>query len=173
MGSYFKRWGGSEVAKHGRTGKEYAVGALFVAALVVAANVAFGNVVNKGVDAVFDAFKERGQLKVSEQNWPLRPVCDGATSVAMPNNLPGVKDVPMTAIKSDARNWVLENGGAAWGDGTLTLTLSTTHSATAHVLSMTPVIFERSQEPPQWALVTEGGCGDVYARYFDLDLSAR
>lgn len=111
-----------------------------------------------------------GPLLVTHK-WPTAKVCDGSTSVAMPA---GGK--PLEEFDPSQQNFRSEvtapgNEGGTWGSGFLYLDLSAegTESVTVDELHLTTRV-PKKIGPPEWVALTQGGCGDVKDRVFDLDL---
>lgn len=104
-------------------------------------------------------------------DWPVLPGCDGATSIAVFSDGPApaaVKITPGTDVRT-----TLAKEGAAFGEGTLTLTLTVTGAATAQIIGIRPVFYKQTTREPAWIYDPEGGCGDTYQRVFDLNLDRR
>ncbi|MFJ3339124.1 helix-turn-helix domain-containing protein [Streptomyces sp. NPDC086766] len=136
-------------------------------ALVVAVSVAVGVVwwLSNSSDA-----EASGPLLVTYK-WPTMKSCDGATSVAMPR---GGK--PLTAFhvdNQDFRSVVTSprNKGGTWGAGHLYVDLGTKDDTTVTIdeLHLSARVPQRIG-PPTWVALTQGGCGDVQDRVFDLNL---
>ncbi|MFF4484978.1 hypothetical protein ACFY0F_00540 [Streptomyces sp. NPDC001544] len=109
-----------------------------------------------------------GPLRLST-HWPAFRDCDGATSVAMPA---GGRALDSFALKQqDFRTEVTQHGGGVWGSGHLYLDISAEQGKTIVVDDIRPQsrVPERIK-PPAWVALTQGGCGDVYGRAFELDL---
>ncbi|WP_330460633.1 hypothetical protein OIB37_29390 [Streptomyces sp. NBC_00820] len=104
--------------------------------------------------------------------WPTIKSCDGTTSVAMST---GGK--PLTAFFTDQQDFrsrvaAPNSKGGVWGSGHLYLDLSTGSAETTvtvdevHLTARLP----KKIAPPSWVALTQGGCGGVKERVFELDL---
>ncbi|MFJ3641548.1 hypothetical protein ACIPRD_17545 [Streptomyces sp. NPDC090108] len=104
--------------------------------------------------------------------WPTIKSCDGATSVAMSSG-----GRPLTSFLPDQQDFrsrvaAPDTKGGVWGSGHLYLDLSTGSTDTVvtvdevHLTTRVP----KKIAPPSWVAMTQGGCGDVKERVFELDL---
>lgn len=111
-----------------------------------------------------------GKLLVAH-TWPTAKECDGATSVAMETG--GKPLSQFDPSQQDFRSQVAtaENKGGTWGGGFLYLDLSTDgrDPVTVDNLHLTSRV-PKEIGPPDWVALTQGGCGGVKDRVFDLDL---
>ena len=111
-----------------------------------------------------------GPLLVTHK-WPKFKVCDGVTSVAMPAD--GKPLAEFDPAEQDFRSAVTtpNNRGGAWGSGHLYLDLSAegTEKVTVDEFHLTTRV-PKKISPPAWVALTQGGCGEVKDRVFDLDL---
>jgi hypothetical protein len=113
---------------------------------------------------------EEGPLVVTAK-WPTVKECDGATSVAMPDE--GKAITAFDPSQQDFRSVVTtpDNGGGTWGSGHLYLDMAAKDGKTLtideiHLSTRVP----KRISPPAWVALTAGGCGGVQDRVFDLDL---
>jgi len=113
----------------------------------------------------------RGGPLLVTHKWPTIKSCDGATSVAMPADGKALTDFSL--MQQDIRSEVTtpRNKGGVWGSGHLYLNLSAegTETVTVDELHLTTRVPKKIQ-PPSWVALTQGGCGDVKDRVFNLDL---
>ncbi|MGV9233227.1 hypothetical protein [Streptomyces nigra] len=113
----------------------------------------------------------RGGPLLVTHKWPTFKSCDGATSVAMPADGKALADFSL--MQQDIRSEVTtpRNKGGVWGSGHLYLNLSAEGKETVTVdeLHLTTRI-PKKIDPPSWVALTQGGCGDVRDRVFNLDL---
>jgi hypothetical protein len=111
-----------------------------------------------------------GRLSIHTM-WPVAPGCYPATEVAV---FPGGPRPPVGGpVNPDPRNELAEHGGAAFGQGFVTLTLTTTGNAVAQIVSIHPVFYRIGSRRPTWVYQAEGGCGETYSRIFALNLDKR
>ncbi|MFD9749146.1 helix-turn-helix domain-containing protein [[Kitasatospora] papulosa] len=152
-------------------------------ALFIAAGVVYGVVqVGKSDDASEDGKDEatrssvvsgaKGPLLITHK-WPTIKVCDGATSVAMSADGSAPSQFKINFAQQDYRPMLTtpESKGGAWGAGHLYLNLSAEGKETVTVddIRLTRR-FPKKISPPSWVVLTQGGCGSLKDRVFDLDL---
>jgi hypothetical protein len=104
--------------------------------------------------------------------WPTVHPCDGGTETAM---LPGGADpnsLPMSATE-DLRKTMVQKGGASFGTGHLYLEMTVVDDSTVQIEDIRPLFFKAAPLLPSWVYNPEGGCGDTYSRFFDLNLDQR
>ncbi|WP_328580491.1 helix-turn-helix domain-containing protein [Streptomyces sp. NBC_00370] len=111
-----------------------------------------------------------GPLLVTSK-WPTFKSCDGGTAVAMPAGGKPLTD--FTPQTQDFRTVVTtpKNQGGTWGSGHLYVDLSTKDDTTVTIdeIHLSTRVPERINAPA-WVALTQGGCGDVQDRVFELDL---
>jgi hypothetical protein len=114
--------------------------------------------------------QEEGPLVVTTK-WPTVKECDGATSVAMPDE--GKAITAFDPSRQNFRSVVTEprNKGGSWGSGHLYLDLSAKDGKTVtideiHLSTRLP----KKISSPKWVALTAGGCGGIEDRVFSLDL---
>ncbi|MEV3958419.1 helix-turn-helix domain-containing protein [Streptomyces albogriseolus] len=103
--------------------------------------------------------------------WPTLKSCDGVTAVAMPAG--GEPLDTFAAQNQDFRAIVTkpENKGGTWGAGHLYLNLSSKDDTpiTIDEIHLSTRVPKRIGAPA-WVALTQGGCGDVKERVFELNL---
>jgi len=103
-------------------------------------------------------------------SWPRYRGCDAATQTAFPDSVPAGQPGDGGAANPDLRDNILNNGGAAWVQGHLTMTMTGIGDAVVAITNLKQLVYKKTDSAPAWLYVPLGGCGDVYERLFALNL---
>lgn len=107
--------------------------------------------------------------------WP-GGVCNGSNYAAFPVPAPDARELLASGSKyfEDPVQAVVDGGGAAYGNGELTIVMSAHHASTVLIEDIQVVQHVRDERPLEWAAapMAECGGGDADVRYYRLDLDS-